>query len=445
MKIYMVKKFILLVLFLPSIAFATHLKCGNIKIEKVSGLTFLVTIKVYTNMDSPVSFGNGYLNFGDGVIHVPQTIPNMQFDLGIGYVSYSVEHTYPKSSTYKISYFETNLEYGILNIMNSGNTPFYLEASASLDENTDYSSPDFLLPPIFYLPLGQPLSFSNAAYDKNNYRLVYDLTSPVLYGDYTQPESLTINHYNGTVTWDVKYRGSPIIGSFLFAVKVLQVDENGNVKGSTMRSFQIIIEDFFSENVSIKGPSLDANGIVFVDQTKSFLFEADGYEPVLDDGWDIYMDKTIQGNVNWSKSSFNGLLQGKVEISSTTDIVRDNPYNIVLRLKYSGGSKHKYSYYQDVPLLFFTKNVPLPPITPLTVAEPTKQEIVAFPNPCYGSLTIYADTGGELEIKDMVGRVMEKFNTRPIEQVDLYNYPSGYYFLDYNSATQKKSFRIIKH
>jgi hypothetical protein len=426
----MVKKFALLVLFLPSIAFATHLKCGNITLKKVSGLTFLVTINIYTNLNSPIRSGDGYLNFGDGAIHVTPTLQNTLVDPNIGYVSYSIEHTYPKSSTYKISYYEQNLESDILNLTNSIDTPFYLEASASLDENTDYSSPEFLLPPIFHLPLGYPFSFSNAAYDKNNYRLVYDLTSPVLYANYTQPESLTINHYNGIVTWDAKYQGVQITGKFLFAVKVSQVDDKGIVKGSITRSFQITSEDDVSKNVSLKGPSLDVNGTVFANQTKSFLFEADGYEPVLDDGWDIYMDKTIQRNVNWSKSSFSGLLRGKVDINPTTDIVRDNPYNIVLRLKYRLGNKYNEPYYRDVPLLFFTKNVPLTPITPLTVPEPEKnKEPLAFPNPCYDFLTIFSDTAGEVEIKNMTGQTLEKIYTLPIEIINFNNYPAGCYFL----------------
>ncbi|MFM7852181.1 MAG: hypothetical protein ACKO96_09745, partial [Flammeovirgaceae bacterium] len=306
-----------------------------------------------------------------------------------------------------------------------------METSAYLDETTDYSSPIFLLPPIFYSPLGLPLSFSNAAYDKNNYRLVYHLASPLRYGQYTQPESLKINNYNGTITWDGKYEGKELVGAFLLAVKVLQIDGNGNIKGSTTRTFQIILEDRNVSEISITSPSLDENSSVFVDVEKptSFLFKVDyKYQNGSDVDLDIYMDETIQHNVAWSKANFYGLLQGSLEINSTLNIIRDNPYNIVLRLRF----KLAYNdyYYRDIPLLVFTKNVPLPPITPLIENE-RKIEVLAFPNPCYGGITIFSDMDGEVEIKDMTGKTIEKIYTLPTQILDFTNYAAGCYFLDY--------------
>ncbi|MFM8833637.1 MAG: hypothetical protein ACKOEV_08420, partial [Cytophagales bacterium] len=90
---YMIKRFILIAFFLPSLAFATHLKCGHISMKKVSGLKFLVTINVYTNTGSPVKLGGGKLDFGDEIIHTTPTQENTPFAPGIGFVSYSIEHT----------------------------------------------------------------------------------------------------------------------------------------------------------------------------------------------------------------------------------------------------------------------------------------------------------------------------------------------------------------
>ncbi|MFM7852180.1 MAG: gliding motility-associated C-terminal domain-containing protein, partial [Flammeovirgaceae bacterium] len=101
--------------------------------KKVSGLKFLVTINVYTNTGSPVKLGDGKLNFGDEIIHTLPTQESTSFAPDIGFVSYSIEHTYQKSGQYTISYIEKNLESGTLNIVNSINTPFYLETSAYLD------------------------------------------------------------------------------------------------------------------------------------------------------------------------------------------------------------------------------------------------------------------------------------------------------------------------
>ncbi|MFM8833508.1 MAG: T9SS type A sorting domain-containing protein, partial [Cytophagales bacterium] len=352
---------------------------------------------------------------------------------------------YQKPGQYTISYIENNLESGMLNITNSVSTPFYLETSAYLDETTDYSSPNFLLPPIFYSPSGLHFSFSNAAYDKNNYRLVYHLTPPILYGKYTQPESLKINNYNGTITWDGKYQGRELVGTFLLAVRVLQIDEKGNIKGSTMRTFQITLDDRNVSEISITSPLLDENSSVFVDVEKpsSFLFIVDNrYQNRSDIDFDIYMDETIQHNVAWSKANLYGFLQGSLEINSTPNIVRDNPYNIVLRLRFKLAYNDHY-YYQDIPLLVSTKNVPLPPITPLIENE-RKMELLAFPNPCYDAITIFSDMDGEVEIKDMTGKTIEKIYTLPTQILDFTNYAAGCYFLDYRSPSQRKTFRIIR-
>jgi hypothetical protein len=444
----MIKRFILISFFLPSLAFATHLKCGHISLKKISGLKFLVTINVYTNTRSPVKVSDGKLNFGDGVIHTTPTQENTVFATGIGFVSYSIEHTYQKPGQYTISYIENNLESGSLNIANSENTPFYLETSAYLDETTDYSSPNFLSPPIFYLPLGLPLSFSNAAYDNNNYRLVYHLTSPIRYGKYTQPESLKINNYNGTVIWDGKYQGQRLVGTFLFALKVLQVDEMGNIKGSMTRTFQIIVEDVYNNNdVNLKSPSLDENSRVFVDvgQRENFLFEVSFNEYQSEVDGDIYFDQKIQPNITWSKYKSYGFFNATLQIKPTEDIVRDNPYPIVLRLKYKLNYINNNYYYRDVPLLLFTKDVPLPPVVAPT-PEKGIEGVIVSPNPCVDQLSIYSEFDGEVEIIDMAGRTVENFKTlSPVIDLDLSRHPTGTYFLNYRDTTQKKTFRILKY
>jgi hypothetical protein len=47
---------------------ATHLRAGEITMQRVSctSLTFRITITVYTDTGSPIKFGDGELNFGDG-------------------------------------------------------------------------------------------------------------------------------------------------------------------------------------------------------------------------------------------------------------------------------------------------------------------------------------------------------------------------------------------
>src|SRR4051812_2662511 len=79
---------------------ATHLRAGEITVERLNctSLTFKITVTVYTNTGSPIQFGDGILDFGDGSSpQVTPTVPNtLRPDLGpnVGTVSYSVLHTY---------------------------------------------------------------------------------------------------------------------------------------------------------------------------------------------------------------------------------------------------------------------------------------------------------------------------------------------------------------
>ncbi|HEX8061171.1 MAG TPA: gliding motility-associated C-terminal domain-containing protein, partial [Cyclobacteriaceae bacterium] len=142
--------FILLPLFVQ----ATHLRAGEITVERTSctSLIFKITITVYTNTGSDIKFGEGILDFGDSSTMTTPTIDNTKRpDLGenIGTVSYSVFHTYAGNGRYVISYLEPNRNAGILNIFNSVETRFYIETVINIDPFMGCNnSPKLLVPPI---------------------------------------------------------------------------------------------------------------------------------------------------------------------------------------------------------------------------------------------------------------------------------------------------------
>ena len=118
---------------------ATHLRAGEITLERVSctDLTFKITITVYTDMGSPIKFGDGILDFGDG--STPLTTPTIDNtsrpDLGpeVGTVSFTTTHTFGGPGKYVISYLEANRNAGILNMSNSVETRFYVETQIIID------------------------------------------------------------------------------------------------------------------------------------------------------------------------------------------------------------------------------------------------------------------------------------------------------------------------
>ena len=79
---------------------ATHLRAGQITVERISCInrTVRITVRVYTDTESPVLFGGeqDVLNFGDGTsMLVPETgntiVPG---GINIGTASFTVNHTY---------------------------------------------------------------------------------------------------------------------------------------------------------------------------------------------------------------------------------------------------------------------------------------------------------------------------------------------------------------
>src|SRR5690349_3299858 len=135
-------------------SYATHLRAGNIIVEKVtndcSNLTYKITIRVYTNTkNTDVLFGGDqdYLDFGDGTPRV--LVPEQQnimidTDRGIAYAEYSITHTYAGPRKYIISYIEPNRNRYVLNMDNSGETTFYLETVIRIDPYLGCSTPAVL-------------------------------------------------------------------------------------------------------------------------------------------------------------------------------------------------------------------------------------------------------------------------------------------------------------
>jgi len=269
--------FFLLLLGISRMAHATHLRAGEITVERLNctSLTFKITITVYTNTGSSIQFGDGVLDFGDGSDpHVTPTVPNtLRPDLGpnVGTVSYSVTHTYPGPSRYIISYLEPNRNGGILNMFNSVETRFYLETIINIDPFLGCdNSPKLLVPPIDKGCTGAAFYHNPGAYDPDGDSLSYEFTVPKKEKDsdvnnYRDPNAkefydrigldygtanenangtptFTINSRTGTIIWDSP--GAP--GEYNIAFLIKEWRKIAGVwvlLGSVTRDMQIVVED----------------------------------------------------------------------------------------------------------------------------------------------------------------------------------------------------------
>lgn len=298
-------------LFLSTEAKATHLRAGEITVHRLSctGLTFRITITVYTNTGSDIKFGEGLLDFGDG--STPHTTPivenTLRPDLGpeVATVSYSVDHTFGGPGKYVISYLEPNRNAGILNMINSVETRFYLETVINIDPFLGCSnSPLLLVPPIdkactgaawfhnpgAYDPDGDSISFEFAIPKKekgqfvNGYRdpnaqEFYSLTG-INYGtaneNQTGPPTFTIDAQTGTIVWDAP--GAPGEYNIAFLIKEWRKIKGAWILlGYVTRDMQIIVEDCNNQR-----PELQVPPDICVEAGTIINEEILGFDPDLD-------------------------------------------------------------------------------------------------------------------------------------------------------------------
>jgi len=266
---------------------ATHLRAGEITVERVScnGLTFRIKITAYTNLGSPVKFSDGTLNFGDGSTIQTPTIDNTirpELGAGIGFVEFETTHVFPGPGYYIITYKERNRNAGILNMANSVNTQFFLETVIIIDPFIGCdNSPKLLVPPIDKGCTGKAWFHNPGAYDIDGDSLSYEFTIPkqdknVPVNNYRDPNlkefydriglnysaanetqngspTFTINRETGTIIWDAP--GAP--GEYNIAFRIIQWRKIGiawRQIGYVTRDMQIVIDDCRNERPELTVP-----------------------------------------------------------------------------------------------------------------------------------------------------------------------------------------------
>lgn len=279
------------ILLSPSEANATHLRAGEITVQRLScsSLTFRITITVYTNTGSQIKFGSGDLYFGDGspVHHTPTIDNTLRPDLGpdVGTVSYSINHTYGGTGRYVISYLEPNRNAGILNMFNSVETKFYIETVINIDNIFGCNnSPRLLVPPIDKACTGAAWYHNPGAYDPDGDSLSFQMTIPKKEKDvvvdnyrdphvkefydvaglpYTEanedgngPPTFAIDSRTGTITWDAPGAAGEYNISFLIK-EWRKIPQSGQwvQLGYVTRDMQIIVEDCLNKRPELAVPT----------------------------------------------------------------------------------------------------------------------------------------------------------------------------------------------
>lgn len=349
---------------------ATHLRAGEITVERVScnSLTFRITVTVFTNtINTSVLFGgeDDWLDFGDGSQPrlIPETPNTLRPDLGEGIAtaSYTIEYTYAGYGEYIISYSEPNRNEGVVNMDISVNTRFYIETKIVVDPFFGCNNtPKLLVPPIDRACTGATWFHNPGAYDPDGDSISYELVVPfraedqtvINYKDPSDPKFYTnydvgneaatgkptfsINPADGTLTWDAPGMAGEY--NIAFIVKEWrQIDGEWVSNGFVRRDMQIIVDDCDNERPDLIVPEdvcVEAGTVL--DET-IFGIDPDNDPVKIEAFSEIFQFPLAKSPATWKPN--DGVFRPsappyelKFQWQTTCEHVKEQPYQVVFKI-----------------------------------------------------------------------------------------------------------------
>ncbi|EAZ80326.1 T9SS type B sorting domain-containing protein [Algoriphagus machipongonensis] len=251
-------------------AMATHIRAGEIRVQRTSVQTLKYDIIVvgYTDTRSSVVFGPGKIDFGDGRVVDglnTESAFSLVTDLGnqIEKNTFVIEHTFQGPGVYTIRFQEFNRNDRTLNMDNSVDTPFYVETQITIDPFIGVNnSPVLTIPPVDNGAINSRYIHNPGAYDPDGDSLAYEMDVPKQQfqrpvnnyrspassefsfnkQDGSTPATLTLDPIFGDLIWDAPGTA----GQFNVAFRIKEfrkLDGEWVQIGYVVRDMQIIIEN----------------------------------------------------------------------------------------------------------------------------------------------------------------------------------------------------------
>lgn len=242
-------RFLYIFLFFNLIGFAahaTHERAGEITYRHIVGLTYEVTLVTYTYAPSPADRPELEISWGDGTSDIVQRTYMHDLTPVIRRNEYQTTHTFPGASTFTISVEDPNRNYGVINIPNSVNVPFYVETELVINQFLGPNNSVILLnPPLDYGCVDKLYVHNPAAYDPDGDSISYKLT--VCRGSgglpipgFTLPQasiSFSIDPLSGDLIWE-----DPVLQGEYNVAFIIEEWRFGQRIGYVTRDMQILID-----------------------------------------------------------------------------------------------------------------------------------------------------------------------------------------------------------
>jgi len=236
----------LLFILINTVAFATHERAGEIIYRHIGGLTYEITLITYTYSPSPADRPELEIKWGDGTSSILPRDHYVDLTVVIRRNIYIGQHTYAGGGVFKISLEDPNRNYGIINIPNSVNVPFYIDTELVINPFLGSNNSVILLnPPLDYGCVNRLYIHNPGAFDPDGDSLSYKLVICKGAGGlpipgYQLPQASNnfyIDEITGDLIWD-----EPILQGEYNVAFIIEEWRKGQRIGYVTRDLQILID-----------------------------------------------------------------------------------------------------------------------------------------------------------------------------------------------------------
>ncbi|OQX80577.1 MAG: hypothetical protein B6D61_01780 [Bacteroidetes bacterium 4484_249] len=267
---------------------ATHERAGEIVYTHIEGYTYEVRIITYTYAPSLADRPELEILWGDETSSILPRVEKIDLGNDIRRNVYLGEHTYAGGGIFNLSVEDPNRNYGIVNIPNSVNVPFYIETQLIINPFLGSNNSVILLnPPMDFGCVNRLYIHNPGAYDPDGDSLSYKLTvcrgaGGIPIPGYELPQasnSFTIDEITGDLIWD-----TPIMQGEYNAAFIIEEWRFGQRIGYVTRDLQIQITA-----CSNNPPFITTISDTCVEAGKTLSFDVTATDP---DGDGVYLSAT---------------------------------------------------------------------------------------------------------------------------------------------------------
>ena len=327
----------LFVFILISPSFATHERAGEIIYRHIQGLTYEAKIITYTYRPSPADRPELTIEWGDGTFSILPRTSITDLTPLIRRNEYIGQHTYAGAGTFIMSVEDPNRNYGIVNIPNSVNVPFYIQSELVINPFVGSNNSVVLLnPPLDYGCVNKLYVHNPAAYDPDGDSLSYKLTvcrgangDPI--PGYTYPQAsfeFFMNENTGDLVWN-----TPVVQGEYNVAFIIEEWRNGFRVGYVTRDLQIQIGACNNEPpeiFTISDTCVTAGETLIFDIT---AIDPDGNFVILSGAGGPLVQEVSPAQINPNPAQGYGTVSSQFVWETDCAHVRKNPYNLFLKAK----------------------------------------------------------------------------------------------------------------